>query len=155
MNNDEEKSALPDAMKAALSKRFGSVPNVPAEIDASILADARRHFEQHGPASQRPARWRRVSTWQWTAIASTIAAAGLAFVVWQPQPNHGEQFADTAKVQQFQGSDIDLNGRTDILDAFALARQMRDGVRNGHDMNHDGRFDQLDIEIVARESVKL
>lgn len=159
MNNDKDfdniEDAFPDAVKSSLTNRYGPVPSVPADIDAAILADARRHFQQHGPASQRPPRWRRISTWQWTAIASTLAAACVAFVVWQPQQNHNEQFADAAKFQEFQDSDVDMNGRTDILDAFALARQMRDGVESGHDINHDGRFDRLDIEIVARESVRL
>ena len=154
MNNEEE-VPLPDSVKAALSSRYGTVPSVPAEVDAAILADARQHFQQHGPASQRPRRWRRFATWQWTAIASSIAAACVAFVVWQPQENLNEQFADIGATQQSQNSDVDRNGRIDILDAFVLARQMRDGIGNGHDINHDGRFDQLDIDIVARESVKL
>ena len=52
-------------------------------------------------------------------------------------------------------SDVDLNGRVDILDAFAMARQLRDGSGEARDFNHDGRFDKLDIDLVAREAVKL
>ena len=52
-------------------------------------------------------------------------------------------------------SDLDLNGRVDILDAFAMARQFRDGDTEARDFNHDGRFDELDIDLVAREAVKL
>lgn len=154
-DSDEIDDTLPETVKSALSVRYGAVPSVSSEIDESVLADARRHFEQHGPWSHRPARRRKISAWQWTAIASTIAAACAAIVVWQPAEMSDESFTDATKVQDPEGSDVDQNGRVDILDAFALARQMRDGVGSGHDINHDGRFDQLDIEIVARESVKL
>jgi hypothetical protein len=152
---DEIEDTLPEVVKSALSVRYGAAPSVPSEIDESILADARRHFEQSGPASLRPARRRKISAWKWTAIASTITAACAAFVVWQPAEKSGEAFTEATKVQDSAGSDVDRNGRVDILDAFALARQMRDGVGSGHDINRDGRFDQLDIELVARESVKL
>ena len=51
--------------------------------------------------------------------------------------------------------DVDLNGRVDILDAFAMARQLRDGRGEARDFNHDGRFDKFDIDVVALEAVKL
>ena len=125
---DEIDDTLQEAVKSALSVRYGGTPSVSSEIDESILADARRHFEQSGPASLRPARRRKISAWQWTAIASAITAACAAFVVWQPVEKSGEAITDATKVQEPAGSDVDRNGRVDILDAFALARQMRDGV---------------------------
>ncbi len=159
MKNDKDfeeiDDALPEAVKSALSVRYGGTPSVSSEIDKSILADARRYFEQPGSASLRPARPRKISAWQWTAIASTITAACAVSVVWQPAEKTGESFIKATKVQEPEGSDVDRNGRVDILDAFALARQIRDGVGSGHDINHDGRFDQRDIELVAGESVKL
>ena len=44
MDFDEINEELPDAVKSALRNRFGPVPDVPSNIDQSILADARRHF---------------------------------------------------------------------------------------------------------------
>lgn len=150
---------LPDAVKAALKKRFGPVPDVPSNIDQLILADARRHFEQHGPGAQRPTRHRRVSRWQWTLIGSSLAAACVLFFAMKPQPPQFEHtFAARSVAVSADAestSDVDRNGRVDILDAFAMARQIRSGQGTRYDMNHDGRLDTLDIDIVAREAVKL
>ena len=156
---DDAENGLPDSVKAGLKNRYGPVPAVPSEIDHAILADARRHFEQHGPATLRPARRRRVSAWQWTAIASTVAAACVVlFTLRPPQPNQESRVAarwDASSLDDELRSDVDLNGRVDILDAFVMARQLRDGSTEARDVNHDGRFDGLDIDLVAREAVKL
>lgn len=149
----------PDTVKAALRTRFGPVPDVPSNIDQSILADARRHFEQHGPASLRPTRWRRVSKWQWTVLGSSVAAACVLFFAMKAQPPQNEQTFAARSVDESSDaelkSDVDLNGQVDILDAFAMARQIRSGQDMRYDINRDGRFDKLDIDIVAREAVKL
>ena len=159
MEFDEIGQELPDAVKAALRKRFGPVPDVPSSIDQSILADARRHFEQHGPAALRLTKRRRVSVWQWTAIGSTVAAACVLFFALMPQqPNQAVKIvatSDGSASGEERTSDVDRSGRVDILDAFAMAREMRDGRSGFRDINHDGRFDQLDIDLVAREAVKL
>lgn len=156
---DDAEIGLPDSVRAALKNRYGPVPSVPSEIDKAILADARRHFEQHGPATLRPARRRRVSAWQWTVIASTVAAACVVLVALRtPDPNQASNVAarsDAATVFDELRGDVDLNGRVDILDAFAMARQFRDGDPVARDFNLDGRFDELDIDLVAREAVKL
>ena len=156
---------LPEAIRSGLKNRYGPVPDVPSEIDSAILADARQHFEESRGVNRRLRTRRRISAWQWTAIASTIAAACVAFVVWRPQPprQQNESFLamDTVESNEAHESDsalntdIDRNGRVDILDAFAMARQIRDGDSRARDFNRDGWFDQLDIDLVAREAVKL
>ena len=155
---DDAEPGLPDSVRAALKNRYGPVPGVASEIDNAILADARLHFEQHGPANLRLARRRRVSAWQWTAIASTVAAACVMLFALRPQPLHQDFSVATRSDSSSDAelrSDVDLNGRVDILDAFAMARQFRDGGGKLRDFNHDGRFDELDIEFVAHEAVKL
>ena len=159
MEFDEINEELPDAVKAALRKRFGPVPDVPSDINQSILADAKRHFEQNDPAALRPTKRRRVSVWQWTSIGCTVAAACVLFLAMKAQQPQSE-ISFAAKSNAVLGdaeltSDVDFNGRVDILDAFAMAREMRSGHAGFRDMNRDGRFDQLDIDIVAREAVKL
>jgi hypothetical protein len=150
---------LPEALKPTLRMRFGPVPDVPSSVDEAILTDARKHFEQHGPAALRLTKRRRVAMWQWTAIGSTVAAACVVFFAMQPQPQQPERsfaaksnavFADTELK-----SDVDRNGRVDILDAFVMARHIRSGQDKSYDINRDGRFDKLDIDMVAREAVKL
>ena len=169
MKNDQEfhdsELRLPEEIRSGLKNRYGPVPDVPSEIDRAILADARLHFEQSRGINRRLATRRRISTWQWTAIASTIAAACVAFVVWRPQSprQQNESFLAMDAIESTEArlndsglsTDIDLNGRVDILDAFAMARQIRDGDSQARDFNQDGRFDQLDIDLVAREAVKL
>ena len=159
MESDEFGEDLPDAVKSALRNRFGSVPEVPSNIDQSILADARRHFEQHGPAALRLTQRRRVSAWQWTAIGSTVAAACvLFFALKSDQSQQANTFAAASRGVAADAqltSDVDFNGRVDILDAFAMARQIRSGREKSYDINHDGRFDVTDVDIVAREAVKL
>ena len=165
MEFDEFGEGLPDAVKAALRERFGSVPDVPSNIDQSILADARRHFEQHGPGALRLTKRRRLSVWQWTAIGSTVAAACVLFFAMKPpQPQSQNSYAARSDAMSPAAeltanaevtSDVDFNGRVDILDAFAMARQIRSGQDKLYDINHDGRFDATDIDIVAREAVKL
>ena len=156
---DDAENGLPDLVRATLKNRYGPIPAVPSEIDNAILADARRHFEQHGPTTLRPARLRRFSAWQWTAIASTVAAACVVLFALRPQqPDQDISVAtrsDASLANDDLRSDLDLNGRVDILDAFALARQFRDGGTEARDFNHDGLFDELDIDLVAREAVKL
>jgi hypothetical protein len=51
--------------------------------------------------------------------------------------------------------DLDQSGRVDILDAFAMARLIRDGGSGAPDVNRDGRLDHLDIDLVAGEAVML
>ena len=156
---DDAEIGLPDSLTATLKNRYGPVPSVPSEIDHAILADARRHLEQHGPATLRPARRRRVSAWQWTAIASTVAAACVELSALKPpKPNEESSVAarsDASSLDVELRGDVDLNGRVDILDAFAMARQLRDGRGEARDFNHDGRFDKFDIDVVALEAVKL
>ena len=156
---DDAEIGLPDSLTATLKNRYGPVPSVPSEIDHAILADARRHLEQHGPATLRPAGRRRVSAWQWTAIASTAATACMMlFALRPPQPNPESSVAarsNAASLDDELRRDVDLNGRVDILDAFAMARQLRDGRGEARDFNHDGRFDKFDIDVVALEAVKL
>jgi len=157
---DEVGEELPDAVKAALGKRFGPSPDVPSNIDQSILADARRHFEQHGPAALRLTKRRRISAWQWTAIGSTVAAVCVVFFAMKPHEPQSEntfaaRSAAVVSADPELTSDADHNGRVDILDAFVMARQIRSGQDKSYDINRDGRFDKLDIDMVAREAVKL
>ena len=156
---DELNEELPDAVKAALKKRFGLVPDVPSNVDQLILTDARRHFEQHGPAALRLKKRQRVFVWKWAAIGSSVAAAGVLLFAMRPQqmPEESRMTTTSNAVSADVAlmSDVDRSGRVDILDAFAMARRIRSGQDESYDINHDGRFDETDIDIVAREAVKL
>ncbi len=147
---------LPEDYRAELKNRYGPMPNVPWDIDNAILADARQHLSTHRALVGRQKRW---SPWQWAAMATTVAAAAVICVVWLPDPadhnvafNRATDSSTSADVDI--RSDVDQNGRIDILDAFAMARQIRSGERT-HDINSDGRFDDLDVKLVAERAVML
>ena len=53
--------------------------------------------------------------------------------------------------------DLDQDGRLDILDAFALARELKQGgTRNVQwDVDGDGQVDERDVAAIAARAVKL
>ena len=52
--------------------------------------------------------------------------------------------------------DLDGNGRVDILDAFAVAREIRSGRNQSEfDINGDGRLTQADGNEIAQRAVTL
>ena len=119
---------------------------IPPTVDESILRAARRHLE--GP---RPVR---LGWWRWMPLAA--AATALLLLVSIPQ------FAKH-KVPRAPGDaafarwDINRDGRVDILDAFALARQLKQGGTPNPqlDLNGDGIVDERDVAAIAARAVKL
>ena len=138
---------LPDLARdlAALGSRHFEVPG---DIDDAVMAAARSALSERRRGNLAARRWAR-----WTA-----AAAGLALVVWigsvltrQPvvQPTALRQLASVP-------GDFDRSGRVDILDAFALARQLdSDVVPTLGDFNGDGRIDRADVDAIAMAAVRL
>jgi hypothetical protein len=52
--------------------------------------------------------------------------------------------------------DLDGNGRVDILDAFAIAREIQSGRNQPEfDINGDGRLTQADVNEIAQRAVTL
>ena len=52
--------------------------------------------------------------------------------------------------------DLDGNGRVDILDAFAIAREIQNGRNQPRfDINGDGRLTQADVNEIAQRAVTL
>ncbi|MHC4709322.1 MAG: dockerin type I domain-containing protein, partial [Planctomycetota bacterium] len=52
--------------------------------------------------------------------------------------------------------DLDRSGRVTILDAFALARQIKSGQSpSSGDINSDGRIDRADVDAIAMLAVRL
>ena len=57
----------------------------------------------------------------------------------------------------FSQGDLNHDGKVDILDAFALARELRTGVRPTPqmDLNGDGVVDERDVATLAAQAVSL
>jgi len=78
--------------------------------------------------------------------SSVAAACMLLFVLNRQEP---QQPASVAR-------DLDGNGRVDILDAFAIAREIQSGRNQPEfDINGDGRLTQADVNEIAQRAVTL
>jgi len=106
-----------------------------AAIDDDILAGARRRL---GPIAA--GRRRRRSIVRLVPLAA--AAVLLIWLVVRP-----------GAVRE----DLDGNGRVDVLDAFLLARALRDGgnLEKAWDLDHDGRVDRHDVDLVLERARRL
>lgn len=145
MLNPEELDDLPELpsrLASELKSRYGPIPEIPEAIDRAILADAQRHLLQTIPVRAR-SNWR----WRLAVIGSSMAAACmLLFALNRQEPKHPTNVA----------RDLDGNGRVDILDAFAVAREIRSGRNQSEfDINGDGRLTQADVNEIAQRAVTL
>jgi len=151
MLNPEELDDLPElpsGLASELKSRYGPVPEIPEAIDRAILADARRHLHQTIPVRAR-SNWR----WRLAVIGSSVAAACMLFLAFKSQEPQ-----QPANVAHDRGSerDLDGNGRVDILDAFAVAREIQSGRSQPEfDINGDGRLTQADVNEIAQRAVTL
>ena len=155
-----------EKLRAVSSAKF----SVPKSVDEAILQDAR-----HVLADGKPSR-RRFTKRTWTVgfiSVGSLAAALMIAVLPQWNAQEAPRMADASSVAEqfaeddvaaksvssglaFQREDVDRNGRVDILDAFALARNVRDsGASDLGDQNGDGIVDDSDITLVARSAVML
>ena len=128
---------LVEAFRRASSERIF----VPPTIDETIFKAAERHL------SPGPRRVRQV--WWWKSLATALALlAALVLVT--------DQWRRSAS-SQFSREDINHDGKIDILDAFELARQVRQGSSADKrlDLNGDGVVDEKDVATIAAHAVKL
>lgn len=165
--DDHQEPLLPVRLVEELRALAQPGPLVPPAVDQAILAQARAHLRPiartvaserswsaaPGPVAQEKAP-ALVRVWFTTALGVAAALAlglGLAFVVRHRDPG-------SASVAR---EDVDGNGRVDMLDALAVARQLHASPSTdpatvaAFDVNGDGVVDQRDIEQIAARAVKL
>jgi hypothetical protein len=145
-HNDEradESLQAPPRLVSALKGLPRQQVFVPRTIDEAMLREAKRRLEK----CERP----RFSWWHWIPrfAAVAIALALVAYVILRHET--------VTRPPAFAREDLNHDGRVDILDAFALARQLKSGkaAAPGSDMNGDGIVDQRDIEAIAVQAVRL
>lgn len=144
-----------------LGKLFAPGQSIPSDIDRAVAEAARRHLAR----PQRRLWWLR-----WTVPATAAAAIALACLWWAyystapaTAPTALSQLAEErasiegraeAGVAQ---TDVDGNGRINILDAFTLARHIEteQPVDKTWDFNGDGLIDRRDVDTVAMAAVRL
>jgi len=146
-NRDGDKESLeaPPKLIAALNRSRTAPIFVPPTLDDAILHAARRHL-----SSQRSRRFKWSLLLRWgVAVAALVAL--LAIV-----PMALRKDASSPGSQLVRG-DINDDGQVDILDAFALARELKAGAHPPLqlDINGDGVVDDRDVATIAARAVSL
>jgi len=123
------------ALAGALRDLQPAAPAVPESVDEAILARARPALARRRPL--RLLRW-----------AGAVAAAAAALLI--------SLLADWSPAAR-SPLDVDRSGRVDILDAFRMAKRIETGPSPdpAWDLNHDGRIDRQDVDVVAMAAVKV
>ena len=131
-----------------LGSLFAPDRPVPPDIDRAVAQAARRHF----------ARPQRRLWWPRWAVPATAAAAIAIACLWWAQPEKKASVTESPyALQAAVATDIDGNGRVDILDAFVLAKyiETRKPMDATWDFNGDGLIDRRDVDTVAFAAVRL
>ena len=144
-DSDEALEAPPELVSAL--KRLPQEPVfIPPTADEAVLRAARRHLER-----RRPMRlgWFRLMPWVAAAAAIVLLVAVPRFFKQRAPVAHS--YAAVAR------GDLNHDGQVDILDAFALARQLKQGGgrKLQLDLNGDGKVDERDVQALAARAVKL
>lgn len=148
---DSTEPKLPPELVNDLRAVLRSAGPVPPDVDDHIRAAARQSLV-------RRRRQRLVLRWV-QGISATAAVVGLGvWLAWpasdllNPAPS-----ASPLAVQTTLPPDARPDRRLDIVDAFALARQLErhTPVEAGWDLNRDGRVDRQDVDVIAARAVSL
>ena len=138
----EQDPQAPSRLIAALKKVQPERIFVPPYVDAIVLKAARQHLQTVRPYPR--ALFRSWKLWP-ALVTACLIVCGLVYLVTKPG---GSTYAK---------DDINHDGRVDILDSFALAREIRNGkpISSALDINGDGVVDERDIQVLATRAVRL
>jgi hypothetical protein len=154
MQMPDDNQAYPDEAQEAPPKLVAALRGLPSDplfipptADEAILRAARKHLEK---PSEARVGWFRLMPWVAAGAAAILLVAAIPQFFRKAAP-------EPARVAAFARGDLNHDGRVDILDAFALARQLEQGgARNLQlDVNGDGVVDERDVTALAARAVKL
>ena len=137
-------------LSADLYALFEPQVGVPPEVDRAVMDQAHKHFVplQSGKGKRLRIHW----GWRIAAAAAVIIFAFSLDLTKKPEPTTFRY-----ALSKTQTTDIDRNGRVDILDAFKLARHIETAgsTETKWDFNGDGLIDRSDVDVVALAAVRL
>ena len=144
--NDESDPQMPQGLTDALGDLYDAKLVVPDEVNQRIMTAAREHLDELPGAHSIPIM--RYMRWGLATAASVGLVSGLLWLQMNDQPD---------PVGPVAIEDIDASGGVDILDAFVVARHVRDGLpfSKSMDVNGDGTIDKQDIRQIAMRAVTL
>ncbi len=132
----------PERLVAALKESSERKILIPTYVDRTVLDAARRHLNRH--AKTNTGHFRR---WMlWPALAMGLAVVmGITRLVTTPAP------------AKFAREDLNRDGNVNILDSFALARELKKGqsLPARFDVNGDGVVDERDVALIAAHAVAI
>jgi len=126
---------LPDSLTDAMREASAPGFDVPDSTSHAVLDAAGRHL-----ATVR-VRQRR-SRWRWALPPAAAAMVAMAILLFGP----GDGAA--------RPGDLDGSGAVDVLDVFALSRQVEAGEAE-LDINGDGVVNEQDVDALAQRIVSL
>lgn len=144
--DEDENLEAPPLLVSALKKLPDKHVFVPPSVDETVLMAAHRNLTAH---SRTRFPWFRWKLWA-AATAIVLAAAVLTrLAINRPAPLPDQS--------AFIPGDLNHDGQIDILDAFALSKQLKFGPPpDGRlDLNGDGVVDERDVATIAARAVKL
>lgn len=159
--NNESQFSISDKFREDLSNIYRPAEPVPPEVDRAVMDRVNQHFAGQKFDKSKQQRFRWASLWKFAAAAAIIIFAFSLELTWRSGVRESEIVYSMADVQN---TDIDRNGRVDILDAFVLAKQIESTGQNekdlslrkqGWDINGDGLINNKDVDEVAYAAVRL
>ena len=121
---------------------------VPPYVDNAVLKAAHKHLAGSKVSRRRLLRYLRL----WPAIAvSAVVIICINLSLFKMTLSHHELEVGYAR------EDLNHDGKVDILDSFALARELKSNKRlpATYDVNGDGVVDQRDVLLIATHAVQL
>ena len=113
---------------------------IPSHVDHAILKAAQERL-----APRAKARFGNFHRWMlWPALAAACVFVACAAWLLTTRPHYARD-------------DLNRDGKVDILDAFALARQLKSSAHLSStlDINGDGVVDGRDVALIAAHAVQL
>jgi len=146
-NHDDEKEGLeaPPKLVSALKRSSKPALFVPPTVDDAILGAARRQLS----AQRKPGiNWLLFIRWSFAVVA-----LALLLVI---APKLLRRTSSTTP-PDFAREDLNRDGQVDVLDAFALARELKSKAQPNAqlDLNGDGVVDEKDVATLAARAVRL
>ena len=147
-SESEQNLEAPAKLIAALKENSRREIFVPPYLDQAVFRAAEKHFEK--PAKKRFGTiYRRLL---WAALAGACVLC-----IWMARLFVPHQDLKSVVRTDYAREDLNHDGKVDILDSFALARDLKNGKPSPtvFDVNGDGVVDERDVALIAAHAVEL